>query len=190
MKNERSDNHRTTPLAPLERGWSRNARRSPSEKDELLMQPSDKCPSREGCPGGAGCGAIRCPSGAGRGAIRVVRWDELPYNPKLKEWARQMRKAKNVPEMVFWRQVKGKRFLGLDFDRQKVIGNYIVDFYCKKLGVIVEIDGSSHNHKKAYDQRRDDFLTGLGLKMIHIQVRDLMRNVPRAMEFLRKELDN
>lgn len=118
----------------------------------------------------------------------VLRWDQLPYNPALKERARKLRKAKNLPEVVFWKQVKGKRFLGLDFDRQKVIGNYIVDFYCKSLGVIVEIDGSSHDHKQEYDQRRDDYLTGLGLKIIHITVRELMRNLNGVLTFLTKEL--
>ena len=53
----------------------------------------------------------------------------LPANPKLSHYARNNRKAGNLAEIVFWIQVHRKMFHGLDFDRQKVIGNYIVDFY-------------------------------------------------------------
>lgn len=54
----------------------------------------------------------------------------LPYNPKLKAHARELRRAGNLSEVLFWNQIKNKQFLNLDFDRQKIIGNYIVDFYC------------------------------------------------------------
>lgn len=118
----------------------------------------------------------------------IPKWNELPYNPKLKERARKLRKAGNLAEVIFWKSVKSKQFLGLDFDRQKVIGNYIVDFYCKNLGVIVEIDGSSHDDKVEYDQRRDEYLRGLNLKVIHIPVVDVMRNLEGVMKFLEEEL--
>ena len=52
----------------------------------------------------------------------------LPYNPKLKERAKELRQAGNVSEVLFWNQVKNKQFKGFDFDRQKIVGNYIVDF--------------------------------------------------------------
>ena len=67
--------------------------------------------------------------------------------------------------MVFWNAVKRKQFLGLDFDRQKVIGNYIVDFYCKRLGLIVEVDGRSHDDKVEYDRKRDEHITGLPVEV-------------------------
>ncbi len=71
----------------------------------------------------------------------------LPVNRELQDYARKNRKAGNLAEIAFWLQVHRKHFHGLDFDRQKVIGNYIVDFYVKKLGLVVEIDGGSHNEK-------------------------------------------
>lgn len=52
----------------------------------------------------------------------------LPYNPKLKERAKALRYAENLPEVLFWIQVTKNQFHGLDFDRQRVIGNYIVVF--------------------------------------------------------------
>ena len=108
----------------------------------------------------------------------------LPYNPKLKERARALRKAGNLSEVLFWNQVKNKQFKGLDFDRQKIIGNYIVDFYCANCHVVVEIDGSSHDDKQEYDAERDAFLESLGLRIIHIPVADVMNNMGAVIEML------
>ncbi|MGQ9610227.1 MAG: endonuclease domain-containing protein [bacterium] len=98
----------------------------------------------------------------------VAKWSELPFNPDLKKRAKELLKAENLSEVLFWNQVKDKQFLGLDFDRQKIIGNYIVDFYCKDLGIVIEIDGESHSGKIEYDMDQDEYLKGLGLKVIHI----------------------
>jgi len=61
-----------------------------------------------------------------------------------------------------------KKFHGLDFDRQKVIGNYIVDFFVKRLALVIEIDAGSHNGKADYDAQWDKYLESLGLKVFHI----------------------
>lgn len=106
---------------------------------------------------------------------------DLPYNPALKERAHALRKAGNLSEVLFWNRVKKRQFKGLDFDRQKIIGNYIVDFYCASCNVVVEIDGSSHDNKQEYDARRDDFLESLGLTVIHIPVEDVMTRLDKVM---------
>jgi hypothetical protein len=54
----------------------------------------------------------------------------LPYNPALCQRARQLRKAGILHEVLLWQRLKNGQLHGLDFDRQKIIGNYIVDFYC------------------------------------------------------------
>jgi len=93
-------------------------------------------------PSDRGVGGVISSSDRGAGGVlsssdRVVggvpKWYELPFNPNLKERARELRKAGNLAEIIFWKQVRNKQFLGLDFDRQKIVGNYIVDFYCKEL---------------------------------------------------------
>jgi very-short-patch-repair endonuclease len=108
----------------------------------------------------------------------------LPYNPNLKKRARLLRKAGNLSEVLFWNRVKNKQFKGFDFDRQKVIGNYIVDFYCTNTNVVVEIDGSSHDNKQEYDRERDEYLQSLGLTVIHIPVKDVMKNIEGVMQML------
>lgn len=101
----------------------------------------------------------------------------LPYNPNLKVRAKELRRAENLPEVLFWMKVNKKQFHGIDFDRQRVIGNYIVDFYIKKLGLVIEIDGSSHDHKEEYDAQREEFLVSLGLRVYRIKVKDVMQRM-------------
>jgi len=68
--------------------------------------------------------------------------------------------------------------------RQKPIGNYIVDFYCSKLGLIVEIDGITHNNKQTYDQKRDEYLEKLGLKILHINAYSVLNNISGILELI------
>lgn len=111
----------------------------------------------------------------------------LPYNSKLKQRVKELRKAGNLSEVLLWNKLKRKQFLGLDFDRQKIIGNYIVDFYSPVLGVIIEIDGSSHNDKVEYDKIRNDYLEGLGLTVIHILDEDVRNNLESVVCWLKSE---
>jgi very-short-patch-repair endonuclease len=111
--------------------------------------------------------------------------ERMPANSKLKERARTLRKAGNYPEVVFWQQVNKGKFYKIDFDRQRIIGNYIVDFYVKTLGLVVEIDGESHNYKEEYDEIRDGYLLNLGLKIFKItnfRVLNDIENVLKELE--------
>lgn len=101
-------------------------------------------------------------------AVKFTTYKELPYNPQLKQKARKLRKAGNLSEVLLWNKLKKQQLDGFDFERQKIIGNYIVDFYCAELNLIIEIDGESHDLKGEYDRIRDSYLTNLGLTIIHI----------------------
>ena len=92
----------------------------------------------------------------------------LPANQALRSRARALRKAGVLSEVIFWRQVRAKSFWNIDFDRQRIIGSFIVDFYVKSLGLIIEIDGSSHNDKEDYDNKRQLFLESLDLVVYRI----------------------
>ncbi len=112
--------------------------------------------------------------------------ENLPYNSKFKSRARALRKAGNYPEVVFWQQVHKGKFYKIDFDRQRIIGNFIVDFYVKTLGLIVEIDGESHNDKEDYDEKREVFLMSFGLLIFEttsIRVLHDLDNVMKELEF-------
>ncbi|WP_228458682.1 endonuclease domain-containing protein [Chryseobacterium aureum] len=79
-----------------------------------------------------------------------------------------------------------KKFYTIDFDRQRIIGNYIVDFYVKALGLIIEIVGSSHDEKQVYDGIREEYLESLGLLVLRISDFDVKNNLSIVM----KELEN
>jgi very-short-patch-repair endonuclease len=113
------------------------------------------------------------------------KYMSLPHNPALKERAKALRRAGNLAEVLLWNQLKQKQLHGLDFDRQKIIGNYIVDFYCAEKAVVIEVDGSSHDDKVEYDAQRDAFLMGLGLTVIHLRDADVKKNLADVMDFLR-----
>jgi very-short-patch-repair endonuclease len=109
----------------------------------------------------------------------------LPYNPKLRERAKELRQAGNLCEVLLWKQLHKREFKQYDFDRQKIIGNYIVDFFCGNCNVVIEIDGKSHDDKVEYDKERDAFLEGLGLTVIHIAAKDVLKNLDNVMVMLR-----
>ena len=109
----------------------------------------------------------------------------LTKNKDLLSRSRSLRKGYVLSEVVFWKQVRNKEFHQIDFDRQKIIGNYIVDFYIKSLGVVIEIDGSSHNDKEDYDNKRQLFLESLDLVFYRIsdyRIKNDLINVMKELE--------
>jgi very-short-patch-repair endonuclease len=110
--------------------------------------------------------------------------ENLPYNPNLKKLVNGKRRAGILGEVIFWKQIHAKKFYNIDFDRQRIIGNYIVDFYVKTLGLIIEIDGSSHDEKQEYDEIRQVYLESLGLKIFRITDFDVRNNLRIVMKEL------
>ena len=86
---------------------------------------------------------------------------------------------------MLWKYLKGKQMLGFDFDRQRPIGNYIVDFYCKDLMLAIEIDGESHNDKADYDAKRQAWLERQGITVLRFydwEVKEDALAVAQAIE--------
>ena len=95
-----------------------------------------------------------------------MRHGIIPYNPILKERARTLRKNMTRAGVLLWTTLKGKQMCGYDFDRQRPLDKYIVDFYCKELCLAVEIDGWSHALKGARDVARQKRLENLGVRFL------------------------
>ncbi|WP_426668776.1 endonuclease domain-containing protein [Mucilaginibacter sp. McL0603] len=111
----------------------------------------------------------------------------IPYNKNLKALARKLRKDMTFGEVLLWNELKDDQFWGFDFDRQRCIDNYIVDFYCKDLMLAIEIDGMSHNYEEAFvkDEIRQRRLESLGVGFIRFTETEMkkdMQNVIRALE--------
>ena len=117
-----------------------------------------------------------------------LKYLELPYNPKLRQRAKELRKAGNLSEVLLWNQLKKSQFEGYDFDRQKIIGNFIVDFFCVNLGLVIEVDGSSHDNKQEYDLRRQKYLESLGLTVYRVTDVDVKNNMDGVLKGLKSIL--
>ena len=120
----------------------------------------------------------------GESILRRNFIQDLPYNPRLKENAKALRKAGVLSEVLFWQRVHRNTFYNLDFDRQRIIGNYIVDFYVKSLGLIIEIDGSSHEYKGEEDIIRQNYLESLGLTLFRVSDLDVKIKLDLVMQNL------
>ena len=81
--------------------------------------------------------------------------------------------------------------MGVDFDRQRPIGNYIVDFYCKDLQLAIEIDGDSHGYEEVMinDKKRQEQLEGLGVKFLRFDDGDIKTNLSVVVEEIQVWVD-
>ena len=107
------------------------------------------------------------------------------YNKALKPLARNLRKDSSKAEVRLWSELlSGKRLGGYGFLRQHSINNYIVDFMCKELQLIIEVDGCSHNSKTAEDERRDAELRALGFTVLRISDEEIMKDLSNVQRML------
>jgi very-short-patch-repair endonuclease len=96
----------------------------------------------------------------------------IPYRKDLVPLARKLRKNSTPGEIELWKGLKKKQILGYDFDRQKPIHKYIVDFYCKEIRLAIEVDGRSHDFKIGYDKKRQLELENLGVSFLRFSESD------------------
>ncbi len=113
----------------------------------------------------------------------------LPYNPKLKEFAKNMRNNSELAEVLLWKELRAKS-TGYTFNRQYPILNYIVDFYCKSLNLVVEVDGKVHFSlfSAAKDDERTHNLELLGLRVIRLIDSDIRANPKYVFEYLLSQI--
>ncbi len=113
----------------------------------------------------------------------------IHYDPKLKERARGLRKAGVLSEVLLWNQLKTRKLRGYQFSRQKPIDEHIVDFYCGKLSLVIEIDGSSHDMSPAYDNHRQARLESLGLTVLRFLDSDVRNNLAGVIAIVLEWID-
>ena len=103
---------------------------------------------------------------------------KITYNPALTELARKLRNNMTFAEITVWRMVKGKHIEGYDFHRQKPIGEYIADFYCHDLSLVLEIDGISHENEKVRwkDQLKENYFSSIGLTALRFTNDEVLGN--------------
>ena len=115
--------------------------------------------------------------------------DFLPFREDLKEKARDNRKNMNRPEAKLWYEIlSNRKFLGYRFLRQKPILEYILDFFCPKLKLGIEIDGESHIEQKEYDKKRTLNFKKIGIKLIRYSNAEIMCNLEGVYLDLEKQV--
>lgn len=114
----------------------------------------------------------------------------LPYKSKLIPRARELRKNATKQENHLWYDFL--RLYPVRFQRQKVIGGFIADFYCHAAKLIIEIDGSQHYTEQglAYDRERSEALKKYGLKTIRFSNMDIDKNFSAVCDVIHKEVQN
>ncbi len=109
-----------------------------------------------------------------------------PYNKNLKQPSRDLRKNMTEAEQVLRQSIRRKRILGLQFYRQKPILNFIVDFYCPKVNLVIECDGGQHYTEEGLgaDRARDQALSELGLMVLRFSNHEILTEIDGVVEVI------
>jgi len=107
----------------------------------------------------------------------------LPYNKNLKTFSRKLRNDSTLSEILLWNELKAGKMMEYKFNRQKPMLNYIVDFYCKPLKLVIEVDGVSHDNQVSYDRDlvRQRELEKFGLSFLRFDDLDVKRNMSSVL---------
>ncbi|MEN8263559.1 MAG: endonuclease domain-containing protein [Nitrospirota bacterium] len=114
----------------------------------------------------------------------------LSYNKNLKKFSKNLRINMTDAEHLIWSRIRRKQLKGLQFYRQKIIGNYIVDFYCPELKLVIEVDGGQHYSAegKDRDHARDEYMNKIGMRVLRFSDRDVLKRIDVVIEKIWREL--
>jgi|SRR3989338_9600093 len=113
------------------------------------------------------------------------------YKKNLKTLSRQLRERLTDAEKLLWSKIRRKQIKDYQFFRQKPIGNFIVDFYCKEAQLVIEIDGGQHYEEKNQkaDKKREEFLKSVGLIILRFTNLEVLKNIDGVTARIYNELD-
>ncbi len=111
--------------------------------------------------------------------------------PKLKEIRRFLRSEGTSAEKILWKYIRGNQ-LGYKFRRQFSVGNFVADFYCHELKLIIELDGWTHDSllAKNKDKRKQNFLDARGYCVVRFTNEDVYGDIGKLFERIKKACDN
>jgi len=101
-----------------------------------------------------------------------------------------LRKNSTLAEIILWKELKSKGILGYDFHRQKPVENYVLDFFCPRLNLAIEIDGSSHENRETQDENRQRKLEMKGITFLRFPDEEIKQNVEGVVEEIREWILN
>ena len=103
------------------------------------------------------------------------------YNKKSQTTKRKVLRNKlSSTEIILWKKLKTKKLNGYKFRRQHSFGRYVVDFYCPKVKLAIEVDGDYHKSRnmKEYDPKRQNFIESFGVKFLRFSNEEVSKNLP------------
>lgn len=120
-----------------------------------------------------------------------MKRDIIPYSPHLKELAKKLRRNMTFSEVKLWNELKQGQMLQYDFDRQRPVLNYIVDFYCKDLKLAIEVDGITHTEDAiaAKDITRQKELEEHGITFLRFDALLVINKVEAAVRQIREWIE-
>ena len=112
-------------------------------------------------------------------------------HPTIRQFARELRQPQTPAEATLWSHLRNRN-LKYKFRRQHPIDFFIIDFYCAKAKLLIEIDGSSHleREQQNYDQSRTEYLEALGYKVIRFTNDDVRYNIHAVATAIMEEVEN
>ena len=99
--------------------------------------------------------------------------------------AKELRRYMTPAEQILWQELRANK-QGVHFRRQQIIGGFIVDFYCHKAALVVEVDGDIHDLQLDQDARRETILREPGLRIVRFKDDDVIRNLSGVVEKIRE----
>ena len=100
------------------------------------------------------------------------------------ELSRELRREMTPAEKRLWQEVRANR-LGVHFRRQQIIAGFIVDFYCHKAALVIEVDGDIHDLQQEEDARREKVLREMGLTIVRFWNEEVIQNLPTVVVRIR-----
>jgi len=99
--------------------------------------------------------------------------------------ARELRREMTSSEKLLWQELRSNK-LGVHFRRQQIIAGFIVDFYCHKAALVVEVDGEIHDLQQEEDARREKALSEMGLKIVRFRNEEILNNLPIVVKRIKE----
>ena len=115
----------------------------------------------------------------------------LPYNGNLKQYSRQLRENMTDAERRLWAKIRMKQLKGYQFYRQKPVGDYIVDFFCPRAKLVIEVDGSQHfaGEMTEDDRIRDEYMSSFGLRVLRFTNTDILTHIDGVVESILENME-
>jgi len=113
------------------------------------------------------------------------------YDNRLKVFSRALRSNMTDAEQHLWQRLRSKQLCGVQFYRQRPLLLYIVDFYCPKAKLVIELDGGQHFEQEhiVKDRERDDILLTIGIKVLRFDNRQVLMEADAVLQVIYQELE-